>query len=124
MNNFEQVITWMDWLTIIFAFFAMLGTGMNFLNNRKQLKKIPIFFNTKKLNLNITRKDFSRQELQGILGILMKNMENKYHVEYLSSIEYLDEIYKIQKCDKDSLSIKISDKELEQFRNDIYESGE
>lgn len=121
MSSFQEVITWMDWITIVFAFFAMLGTGINWRNNKKQLQRVPIYFNNKKLNLDITRKDVSRQELQGILGVLRKDMKTHYHVEYLSSIEYLDKIYQIQKCNKNMLDIIITNEELKQFRDDIYE---
>jgi len=124
MSSFQEVITWMDWITIVFAFFAMLGAGVNWWNNKKQLQKITIYFNDKKLNLDITRKDVTRQELQGILGILRKNMKTNYHVEYLSNIEYLDKIYQIQKCKKDALVIIITDKESKQFRDDIYTKEE
>ena len=124
MSSFQEVITWMDWITIVFAFFAMLGAGVNWWNNKKQLQKITIYFNDKKLNLDITRKDVTRQELQGILGILRKDMKTNYHVEYLSSIEYLDKIYQIQKCKKDALVIIITDKESKQFRDDIYTKEE
>lgn len=120
MNSFEQVITWMDWVTIIFAFFAMLGTGINWWNNKKQLQKVSIYFNDKKLNLDITRKDISRQELQGILGVLRKDMKTQYHVDYLSSINYLDKIYQIQKSKADKLDIIITEEESRQFREDIY----
>jgi len=121
MNEVEQVITWMDWVTIVFAFFAMIGTGINWWNSKKQLQKIPIYFNDKKLNLDIARKNISRQELQGILGVLRKNMKEQYHIEYLSTLEYLDAIYSVQNYNSDKLIISITDKELKQFKENIYE---
>lgn len=121
MNSFQEVITWMDWTTIVFAFLAMFGTGLNWWHNKKQLEKIPIYFNDKKLNLDITRKDISRQELQGILGILRKDMKEHYHIEYLSTLQYLDAIYNVQRCRSDKLTIFITAEELKQFRETIYE---
>lgn len=120
MSSFEQVITWLDWVTIIFAFFAMIGAGVNWWSAKKQLQKIPIYFNDKKLNLDITRKDVTRGELQGILGVLRVDMKTNYHVDFLASIEYLDRIYQIQKCKADQLDIIITNEELKQFREDIY----
>jgi hypothetical protein len=129
----------MDWTTIVFAFLAMFGTGLNWWHNKKQLEKIPIYFNDKKLNLDITRKDISRyfndkklnlditrkdisrQELQGILGILRKDMKEHYHIEYLSTLQYLDAIYNVQRCRSDKLTIFITAEELKQFRETIYE---
>jgi len=123
MNNFEQLITWMDWATIVFSFFAMIGTGVNWWNNKKQLQKIPIYFNDQKLNLDIARKDFSRQEIQGILGLFRKDMKIHYDIKYLSKIDYLDSIYKIQIGEIDSLKIKLTKNELEQFKDDIYKTN-
>ena len=74
----------------------------------------------RKLNLDIARKDFSRSELQGILGILRKNMKVPYEIESLSQLNYIDTIYKIQKSELHELKIYITENELEQFKNDIY----
>lgn len=102
---------------------VILNIYINSKNKEVELQKIPIYFNEKKLNLDITRKDFTRQELQGILGILRKNMNNQYKVEYLSEIAYIDDIYKIQKSKIDKLVIKITEQELEQFKDEIYETN-
>ncbi len=102
---------------------VIVNIYINAKNKEVELQKIPIYFNEKKLNLDITRKDFTRQELQGILGILRKNMKIQYEVEYLSEIAYLDDIYKIQKSKMDKLVIKITEKELEQFKDEIYETN-
>jgi hypothetical protein len=102
---------------------VIVNIYINAKNKEVELEKIPIYFNEKKLNLDITRKDFTRQELQGILGILRKNMKIQYEVEYLSEIAYLDDIYKIQKSKMDKLVIKITEKELEQFKDEIYETN-
>lgn len=100
---------------------VVINTYINAKHNETQLQKIPIYFNEKKLNLDITRKDFSRSELQGILGILRTNMKVQYDIAYLSKIEYLDTIYKIQKSELHELKIEITDDELKQFKDDIYE---
>ena len=41
--EFVQVITYMDYATIIFAFLAMFFSGKNFWNNRKLSKYIPLY---------------------------------------------------------------------------------
>lgn len=126
MNWFKESEMWasVDAVFTIVSIFITLGTLImvvkNYLTNKKQYDKIPIYFNDKKLKLNIARKDFSRQELQGILGILRKEMKKQYEVDFFSKVEYLDSIYKIQKSELDELVIKITKKELEQFKNDIY----
>ena len=121
--EFQNIFDFMDKVTIFVSFITLFFVFRNWNNNRKQLNKIPIYFNDKRLNLDITRQDISRAELQGILGILRVNMKTNYHIEYLTKIDYLDTIYKIQKGKLDKLVIKITERELKQFKNDIYETN-
>jgi len=120
---FDAIINYMDKVTIIVSFVTLFFVIKDWRSNKKQLEKISIYFNNKKLNLDITRKDITRAELQGILGIFRKNMKVNYHIEYLSQIKYLDTIYKIQTTKLNELHIEITDKELEQFKDDIYETN-
>jgi hypothetical protein len=121
LGYFEEFDLW----SLIDAYATSLTLVLvvyNLKQNQMQMQQIPIYFNDKKLNLDITRKDFSRSELQGILGILRNDVEKPYNVAYLSKIEYLDAIYKIQKSELDELKIEITEDELKKFRNDIYET--
>ena len=117
----KTVITWMDYITIVVSFITLFFVIKNWLIEKKQLDKISIYFNDKKLNLDITRKDITRAELQGILGILRKDMTKNYDIKYLATIDYLDSIYKVQKDKVNKLKIKIKETELKQFRDDIYQ---
>ena len=117
----KTVITWMDYITIVVSFITLFFVIKNWLIEKKQLDKISIYFNDKKLNLDITRKDITRAELQGILGILRKDMTKNYDIKYLATIDYLDSIYKVQKDKVNKLKIEIKETELKQFRDDIYQ---
>ncbi len=125
MHEVMNFFTTNIWASIdaIVTIFTVIGVWYNFSKNQKQLQKVDIYFNDKKLNLDITRKDISRAELQGILGIFRKDMQKNYKVAYLSSIDYLDSIYKIQKSELDKLVIQLTPKEQKQFKNDIYETN-
>lgn len=120
MNFFQTSPIWATWDALI-TLCTVVGVGLNFRNNKKQLKKVPIFFNHRKLNLDIIRKNISRAELQGILGILRKDTNKDYDVEYLSTIEFLDSIYRVQKSKEDKLIIKLQEDELKQFKDEIFE---
>lgn len=121
--NISSIWTSIDGLITTGTLLAVIiNIYINAKNKEIELQKIPVYFNNRRLNLDITRKDFTRQELQGILGILRKDMKVNYEVAYLSEIAYIDDIYKIQKSKLDELIIKITDKELEQFKDDIYET--
>ncbi len=125
MHEVMNFFTTNIWASIdaIVTIFTVIGVWYNFSKNQKQLQKVDIYFNDKKLNLDITRKDISRAELQGILGIFRKDMQKNYKVAYLSSIDYLDSIYKIQKSELDKLVIQLTRKEQKQFKDDIYETN-
>ena len=123
MNEINLLINWMDKITIIFATLAMLGTGYNFLKQREErkrdLQKIPIIFNIEgekyQLDLDISRKEVTRSEIQGILSNYTTDPSERYKIQYLSEISYLDDIYKIQSATLDKLEIKLSSKEIEGY---------
>jgi hypothetical protein len=112
----------MDKVTIVVSFLTLGFVIKNWWNQKRQLQKIPIYFNDKKLRFEITRKDITRAEMQGILGIIRKDMKKSYHIDYLNDFKYIDDIYKIQRYESDELVIKITDLELKQFKEDIYEN--
>ncbi len=120
MNFFQTSQIWATWDALI-TLCTVVGVGLNFRNNKKQLEKVPIFFNHRKLNLDIIRKNISRAELQGILGVFRKDTNKDYDVEYLSTIEFLDSIYRVQKSKEDKLIIKLQEDELKQFKDEIFE---
>ncbi len=120
MNFFQTSQIWATCDALI-TLCTVVGVGLNFRNNKKQLEKVPIFFNHRKLNLDIIRKNISRAELQGILGVLRKDTNKNYDVEYLSTIEFLDSIYRVQKSKEDKLIIKLQEDELKQFKDEIFE---
>ncbi len=127
MNFFQTSQIWatcdalITLFTVVITLCTVVGVGLNFRNNKKQLEKVPIFFNHRKLNLDIIRKNISRAELQGILGIFRKDMNKNYDIEYLSTIEFLDSIYRVQKSKEDKLIIKLQEDELNQFKDEIFE---
>ncbi len=120
MNFFQTSQIWATCDALI-TLCTVVGVGLNFRNNKKQLEKVPIFFNHRKLNLDIIRKNISRAELQGILGVFRKDTNKNYDVEYLSTIEFLDSIYRVQKSKEDKLIIKLQEDELKQFKDEIFE---
>jgi hypothetical protein len=122
-TDFQQVITWMDWATIIFAFFAMFGTGFNWWNTKKQHKqeneKIKIIFDVGGvdyiLDLDMPRKHISRSEIQGILAAFQNDIKARYSIDYLSDLTFLDDIFKVQQNEISCLRIVLSENEFSQF---------
>jgi hypothetical protein len=126
MNIFSTILDFilhsevMTLINNLIALLTLFAVGWNWHTRRKEFDQIPIYFNDREINLKIIRRDITRSEIQGILGVLMKDMNQKYKIAYLSKIEFLDKIYQIQKSKLDKLVIEITDEELKQFRDDIY----
>lgn len=121
MNDFIQVITWLDWITIIFSTVTMFGVFYNFYQNRKQLEKVGVYFNLISNNkeypidTSLTRKDCQRSEVQGILRTKLIKGKSFYEIDYLSNKKYVEQIFNIQNSKSDKLTIFLQDDELEQF---------
>ena len=64
------------------------------------------------------RKHISRSEIQGILSAFQNVPSQRYSIEYLSDINFLDDIYKIQNNILDELKIIISEKEMNGWKID------
>ncbi len=105
--EFKQIITWMDWATIIFAFLAMFVSGINFYKRMKDNDEIQIciiYNNTKKLMpIVILRKHFTRAEVQGVLRAL--NYGKLYSIKYLLHEKFSKNILNIQNGKSKKLNI-------------------
>ena len=116
----------MDKVTIVFGFVTMLGVFYNIWQNRRNKKlenqKIKIYFDLEGidylLDLDMPRKHISRSEIQGILSAFQNVPSQRYSIEYLSDINFLDDIYKIQNNILDELKIIISEKEMNGWKID------
>lgn len=120
---FEEIIKYLDYATIIFAFLAMFGAFYNIYNFKKRLEKVDIYFNDKKLAIPLIRKECTRGEIQGLLAMFRKNMGINFHIEFMGSVEYLDLIMDIQKNKSNKLIIKLIEEEIGQFKDEIYKTN-
>lgn len=116
---FTQIMSYLDNVTIVFAFVIMILTILNFIRERKQLEKITIVFLVENEEMvvddNLTRKDCQRSEIQGVLRTKLKKNKTFYDIDFLKNRDYFENIYEIQKAKKDKLVIKLSSDEFEQF---------
>lgn len=107
----EQVITLMDWATIVFAFFGMFFAGNNWWNTKKQMQTIKIIIERdgkqKLLPLEIIRKNFTRSEVFGVLGAFDK--DSSFKITYTAKKEFFQQISDIQESKKDLLIVKIQE---------------
>lgn len=129
MPSFETIITQLDYITIVFAFFAMIASGYNYIARKKEMNEIEIFISInhqkRQLPIKIIRKNVTRAEIKGIMSDFDK--DHNFTISYLKSPEFMNDIFLIQRGKKDSLIIKINDSdkfnfdENEIFPKDFYE---
>jgi hypothetical protein len=120
-TSFKDIITWMDWVTIVFSFITMFGVLYNLYKNKKQMEKITILFviesNNKEIVLdkNLIRRDCQRSEIQGVLRTKLIKGRSYYSIDYIGTDDYFKNIFDIQTAKADVLKIYLKDDELEQF---------
>ena len=81
--------------------------------------KIKIYFlvDGKKIDtkLSLLRKDFSRSELMGILGMIQIEQDKRFKIGYFQNPAILEEIQKIQKGKGEEFIIELKQEEFEKF---------
>lgn len=105
-----EFIEFLDYITIVFAFFAMIGTFVNFFYRRKDSKLIKIYIkfpdnSTRLVPYHITRRNFTRSELFGILRAIDK--EESFKIKYISTPEFFDDVLQVQKGKSDEITIRL-----------------
>jgi len=130
MRDLNATLTWFsspEWagvdgtftiFSIFITSFTLFFAYRNWLNNKKQLKKIDIFLEFydgyKEKIYPIKRKNFSRAELKGILRELHDDREH-YKLSYMAENEFLDGIFKVQDGESDEFIMKIREKDFFKF---------
>lgn len=108
---FEDVINWLDRFTILVAAIAAVFSWWNWLGNRKQRKPIAIYIDRggrrNKLPIELMRRDCSRAEVNGVLGMLHCGKE--YVIEHLRTRDYFDRLQAVRNGKSDELVIEVSD---------------
>ncbi len=69
----------------------------------------------KDTGLSTLRKDFNRQEVLGVLGMIQKDASKRFDIQSTKTPEFLQKIQEVQKGKGKTLDIEISEKELGQF---------
>ncbi len=112
-----------DWFGVVDTASAVATVAVAGFGYREYLRmedEIKIFFDIegekRDTDLSLLRKNFSRQELMGVLGMIQKNQKERFDIESLHDIAILRQIHEIQKGKGKSFVMKMSKKEEEQFR--------
>ena len=112
-----------DWFGVVDTASAVATVAVAGFGYREYLRledEIKILFDIEgeltDTGLTLLRRNFSRQELMGVLGMIQKNQKERFNVESLHDIAVLRKIHEIQKGKGKSFVIKMSKEEKEQFR--------
>ncbi|MDY0181450.1 hypothetical protein [Aliarcobacter skirrowii] len=119
---FDYIFKLITDVTVWFTFFTMILMFFNTYRLIKRMNKIDIYFNDIKLPIPILRKECTRGEIQGVLGVFTKDMQ-RYNIEFMGTIEYLNRLTDVQNNKSKKLVIDISEKELEQFKDELYKTN-
>ena len=65
--------------------------------------------------LSVLRKDFNRQEILGLIGMIRKNPKIQFDIDATKNPKFLQSIQQIQKGKEKTFDIDISEEELKQF---------
>jgi len=113
---------WDLWGIIDISFAVSLGV-LAFLAYRELIRsedEIKIYFlvDTQEIDtkLTILRKDFTRGELMGVLGMIQADPKQRYVIDELSDRQILSKIHAIQKGKDLRFVLTVNAKELEQFK--------
>jgi len=112
---------WDLWSTVDVAFAVALGV-MAFLAYREFIRaedEVSIYFEidgvSKNTGLKLLRKDFTRSEIQGVLGMIQKDPAKRYSVSYMKKRKFLQDLNQLQKGKSDVFILPLSGDEFEQF---------
>lgn len=100
---------------VALAFFALWG----YMEYSRQEESVAIVFlvanEKKKTGLSLLRKNCTRSELLGVLGMIQKDPKARFEIVSMKRKAFLDTLARIQKESDTELCIAITQSELEQF---------
>ncbi|EAJ6142276.1 hypothetical protein BVH42_04145 [Campylobacter lari] len=110
MEIFKLMIEILDQCTIVFSFITMLIVVLSFKQKLKENNEITIILQTnsqsKTLPVKILRRNFTRAELLGYLGIYNNSTQN-FNIAYLTEPQFMQDVLNIQKGKANSITIFI-----------------
>jgi hypothetical protein len=117
----ENSALWGIWGAIDIAFAVALGV-LAFFAYRDMVHdddEVQLCFNVNgrevDTGLCLLRKDCTRGEVIGVLGMMQRITENRFKYDAAHLHDLLDEVNRVQRGESDKLLVIISDKEFEQF---------
>jgi hypothetical protein len=118
-NFFPFVWHWFGILDTASAVALAILAFFGYLEFVRSEDAIKIFFNTDgeiiDTELSILRKNFTRGELMGVLGMIQKNSKDRFEIQSLKEISILQRLQQIQTSKDQAFYVKVTNQELSQF---------
>ena len=114
-------VGWDIWMAVDSATAVALSVlaFLGYLEYIRSEDEIDIVFDVegqrKKTGLSILRKDCTRSELMGILGMIRKNMRENLDITYMKDPQMLKNLYTVQKGTSKQFVIPLTAQEARQF---------
>ena len=123
MNEFIHWFSKETWTFIdaLITIITVIGVFYGLYKNYRQSQKVEIFFKkkdgeVKRIPISLTRKNATRSEISGLLGMLQKDSKKRHNIDYMTREDYFNDLYKLQEAKISKLYIEVSDEELDQFK--------
>ena len=118
MNWFTKE-TW-GFIDALITIATVLGVFYGLYKNWLQSQEVALYFKTedgkkKKLPITLIRKNVTRSEVSGLLGMLQKNSKDRHNIHFMTTEEYFKRLHTIQNENIKELIIDVSDDEIKQF---------
>jgi len=116
---FPNIWKWFSIIDTATAVALAFLAGWGYFEYAKSEEPVKIFFDIdgKKVDtgLSLLRRNFTRSEVMGVLGMIQKKQKEKFELQFMKQKAILEKLQKIQTGKDKEFVIKMSQKESEQF---------
>jgi len=118
-KNFPYLWEWFGILDTASAVALAILAFFGYLEFVRSEDSIKIYFDKDgqsiDTKLSILRKNFTRSELMGVLGMIQKDTKTRFEIQSLKDLSILEKLQQIQKSKDKEFHIIVTDEELNQF---------
>ena len=112
---------WELWETIDVALAVALGlmaflAYKDFISSEDEIKLyFKINENKKDTGLRLLRKNFTRSEILGVLGMIQKDPKDRFNIKYMKNKKFLEDLNKLQKGNDKKFVLLMTEEEFGNF---------
>jgi len=126
----EESFIWKLWGTIDVALAVALGlmaflAYKDFISSEDEIKLcFKINENKRDTGLRLLRKNFTRSEILGVLGMIQKDPKDRFNIKYMKNKKFLHDLNKLQKGTDKEFILLMTKEEFTKFDLDGFQDEE